>query len=506
LVSVLTGFTSQAQNNQNVKKARSLIVIFDGLRADYITKENMPNLYQLKMDGVYGASHHSIFPTVTRVNASSYATGSYPGTNGLMGNSIYFPVVNKVKALDAGKADDLIQINEAMHGNLLTSISLGEVLHKHGEKMMVFSSGTSGQALLQNHTIGNGGVINTDLILPETLKSRVLSEIGEVPQRSKPNTARHQWITDALLKYGVSADGAAVSAIWYSDPDGTAHSDGVGTPSVMAATKSIDEQLGRIITTLKKENRLDQFNIFFTTDHGFVTHKGKESLINLLMDRDFKKEINSDDVILAGGAIYVKDSNPKKIKEIVEVLQQEKWIGAIFTKGATKGDMQGSIPGTLSFESIHWDHAERSADILVDVNWDNSKNEYGYEGASYSRGVAGHGSSSPYEISIPYIMYGPSFKEKYENNYPSSNVDLVPTLLYLHGYPVEPSMNGRILNEALKKAEMLELDAYKKETIETTITKNWGTYTLQLEQTKMGKYRYVNFTKTIRKVIGINSK
>ena len=86
---------------------RTLIVFFDGLRPDYITPEAMPNLYAFKKKGVYGTQHHSVFPTVTRVNSASYSTGSYPATNGLMGNSVYFPEVSKTTAINTGDAEEL---------------------------------------------------------------------------------------------------------------------------------------------------------------------------------------------------------------------------------------------------------------------------------------------------------------------------------------------------------------------------------------------------------------
>ena len=73
---------------------KTLVVLFDGLRPDYITPEAMPNLYAFSKAGCYGLQQHSVFPTVTRVNASSYSTGSYPQTHGLMGNTVFFPEVN----------------------------------------------------------------------------------------------------------------------------------------------------------------------------------------------------------------------------------------------------------------------------------------------------------------------------------------------------------------------------------------------------------------------------
>src|SRR6187455_664939 len=156
---------------QETKKGiRTLVVFFDGLRPDYITEQNMPNLFAFSKLGCYGKQHHSVFPTVTRVNASSFSSGSYPGTHGLMGNTVYFPIVEKKKVLSTSNYSDLNQIMEATQGHLLTAITLGEVLQQVGARMMVFSSGSTGQALMQNHTVSGGAIVNPELILPEAFK------------------------------------------------------------------------------------------------------------------------------------------------------------------------------------------------------------------------------------------------------------------------------------------------------------------------------------------------
>ncbi|MBC7818845.1 MAG: alkaline phosphatase family protein, partial [Planctomycetaceae bacterium] len=48
---------------------RHLLLVLDGLRPDYVTKDVMPNLYALAQRGVTFTNHHSVYPTVTRVNA-----------------------------------------------------------------------------------------------------------------------------------------------------------------------------------------------------------------------------------------------------------------------------------------------------------------------------------------------------------------------------------------------------------------------------------------------------
>ncbi|MBA4055657.1 MAG: alkaline phosphatase family protein, partial [Marivirga sp.] len=113
--------------NQNAENLRTLIVFFDGLRPDYITPEAMPHLYGFSRTGSFGKNHHSVFPTVTRVNATSYSTGSYPKTHGLMGNTVYFPSVTDKKILNTGDYTDLRKIEESTDGHLVTAITLGEV-------------------------------------------------------------------------------------------------------------------------------------------------------------------------------------------------------------------------------------------------------------------------------------------------------------------------------------------------------------------------------------------
>jgi Type I phosphodiesterase / nucleotide pyrophosphatase len=503
LITVLA--TAQTSKGISVKPSynsdiRTLIVFFDGLRPDYITAEAMPNLYAFKQKGCYGMQHHSVFPTVTRVNASSYSTGSYPATHGLMGNTVYFPQVDSKKGLNTGNAEDLNKIAKATNGHLLTAISLGEILQSVGAKMMVFSSGSTGQAMMQNHTVSGGAVINPDMILPDSMKAGIIREVGPIPPHAKPNTQRHKWITDALIHYGLTMDGPLVSAIWFSDPDGTAHSDGIGSATAMESIRSVDEQFGRILQTLESKNLSQYFNIIISTDHGFVTDIGKEGLTEFLIKEGFKKDKESEDVVVAEGAIFVKDHNEEMIKKIVAALQQQEWVGALFTKGKKPGDMKGSIEGTLSFESIHWNHVDRSGDILVGENWDDRKNTAGYAGASFSRGVAGHGGLSPYEVHIPLIAAGPGFKKAFVLDEPTSNVDIVPTILYLHNITIPSAMDGRVMYDLLAKQPGKPSQPAKTETITTTTKTEWGTYQLQLERTVMGKYTYVNYA-TVKRVV-----
>src|SRR5947208_14324540 len=84
-----------------------LVIVVDGLRPDYVTPEVMPRLVRLGQRGIVFTAHHSVFPTVTRVNAASFVTGMYPERHGLMGNVIYIPKANATRGLDTGLRENL---------------------------------------------------------------------------------------------------------------------------------------------------------------------------------------------------------------------------------------------------------------------------------------------------------------------------------------------------------------------------------------------------------------
>jgi predicted AlkP superfamily pyrophosphatase or phosphodiesterase len=499
LAACLCATAAMAQNGKKTRN-KTLIVFFDGLRPDYITPELMPRLHAFKQAACYGTHHHSVFPTVTRVNSSSYSTGSYPATHGLMGNTVYFPQVDKVKGLNTGDAADLNKIDSATHGHLLTATtSLGQVLSKAGERMMVFSSGSTGQALLQNHTISGGITINPAMILPASFRETVVKDIGAPPTGGKGDGNGHAWVTTALMQYGLIADGPLVNAIWYSEPDGAAHRYGIGSPQAVAALKMVDEQFGRILDSLQARHLAGSTNILISTDHGFVTYAGKQNLTDYLVQKGLKKDKLSEDVIVTEGAIYVKDHEEALIQKIVTALQSQEWIGPVFTQGSSAADTKGHIPGTLSFDAVHWQHADRAADILVASNWDDRRNSAGYAGYSFSSGVAGHGGLSPYEVHIPLMAKGPDFKTGFTDTLPTSNIDLVPTVLHLHHLAVPSAMDGRVMYELMKsKTAAAKMPAVTRKVIVATAPFDGGVYQASLHQTIIGKYIYIDFAEIRR--------
>lgn len=73
--------------------------------------------------------------------------------HGLMGNAVFFPAVDPTRFLNTGARDNLLRIEEAEGGRLLTAPTLGERLQGAGLRMLVASAGSSGSSYLLNHTV-----------------------------------------------------------------------------------------------------------------------------------------------------------------------------------------------------------------------------------------------------------------------------------------------------------------------------------------------------------------
>ncbi|MDO9553290.1 alkaline phosphatase family protein [Rhodonellum sp.] len=493
---ILIGLTffSCMEQEKSKPDLKTVVIIIDGLRKDYLSETNSPNLYKLSKMGVEGLHSHSIFPTLTRVNSTSYATGSYPVRHGILGNSIYLPAVDAVKGINTGDFKALMKADSVEKGRLLLVKTFGEWVEDQGETdFTIFSSGTTGQSFLLNQRIKGRGIINPDLILPSNLEKEVIAKVGEIPAKERPNLPRHKWITDAFIEFDLKSDKSSISTIWFSDPDGTAHATGIGSPMTLASIKGVDDQVGRILQYIQENGMENQVNIIISSDHGFSTHIGEGSLEDFLIEKGLKTGEDSDDVIVVGNAVYVKDK--AKIRTIAEAFQKEDWVGAVFSKE----EETANIPGTLSQHLIYWQHAERAADLYVDVNWNDEENEFGYKGASFNRGTAGHGSSSPFEMQTPFIAVGPSFKKQFANPLPTALIDIMPTVLHIHGIKIDQEIDGRVLDEIL-----VENTAFYSEQPQKTLKVEHKIdgifYKIDLFQTDWNGKTYFDYSKTGRVV------
>jgi arylsulfatase A-like enzyme len=476
-----------------------LVIVVDGLRPDYVTPALMPRLVRLGQRGIVFNAHHAVFPTVTRVNASSIATGTYPETHGLLGNTVYVPSVNATRGLDTGSRANLEAIARA-EGRLFTAPSLGEILQQAGKKIFACGSGTSGAAFLLNHTVANGAIVHHEFTRPPAFAARVLEKLGPPPPHALPNAAQNRRAVDAYLTLGLEELHPDVTLMWISDPDTTAHTRGIGAPATREALTLVDAEIGRIEDTLQARGLLARTNLIVTSDHGFSTHTGALKLEALVDPFVHTMPDGSRDIVVSEGAIYLRGGPgvnvAARVAAIVAALQRRPEVGAIFTRPTGRGGAEGTVPGTLSFDVARWNHA-RSGDILVSANWSRDTNDAGYEGKTTQSGTAGHGTSSPYDIHNPLIAAGPDVREHAVSDVPTGNVDLAPTVLRLLGLPVPDTMTGRVIEEALRDGP--PLSSVQVGHVTETVKTADASYELTAHISIAAGRRYLDFTDVTRR-------
>jgi hypothetical protein len=206
----------------------------------------------------------------------------------------------------------------------------------------------------------------------------------------------------------------------------------------------------------------------------------------------------SSDIVVAEGAVHFRaGADADRVAAVVTALQKHPEVGAIFTRPRRRGAPEGAVPGTLSFDVARWNHPDRSAEILVSANWTPGRNAAGFEGTTTQSGVAGHGSSSPYDIHNTLIAAGPDFREHALSSVPTGNVDIAPTLLRLLNLDVPVTMAGRVIEEGLRSGPSPSSVrvTHSKETVRTVD----GSYELTAHISTAGGRRYLDYTAVRRK-------
>ena len=84
--------------------------------------------------------------------------------------------------------------------------------------------------------------------------------MGEPPPPGVPNDARHRHVVDAFFAVGLPQVDPAVTVMWLSDPDTTAHAHGIGEPTSREALARVDAEVGHIQERLDAMGRLRDFN------------------------------------------------------------------------------------------------------------------------------------------------------------------------------------------------------------------------------------------------------
>ncbi len=445
------------------KAEHVVMVVFDGMRPDFVTPQFAPNLYSLATNGVFFRRNHCVFVSTTIVNGAALATGSHPGKNGIIANSDFRPELNSLTSV-ASEILDTVRRSDLLHQGKYVSVdTVAELIQDAG--FHTYIAGTKGVTLMLDRkprrtdtpAHQKSVTLFRGLTLPRAALEPLVKLNDDKPfpdPFTTPNLASDAWTTKALTKGLWNSGVPKYSVLWLSDPDVTQHAKSVGSPEALTAIENSDKHLGDVIDVLKAKGVYEKTDIFVVSDHGFssVPRGGdiaaalKKAKINAHSKIENPESGDALVVTLGGAAlIYIIDRKEDVIRKTAEVLQSSDFTGVIFSRL--------DIEGTLPLSVLNYPDGPTAPDFVVSMRWIDDRNEYGAPGlliaTGGTKGTGAHGSLSRFDMNNTLVAAGPDFKRGLLSEIPSGNIDVAPTVLHILGIKPKEKMDGRVLFEGL---------------------------------------------------------
>jgi len=471
-----------------------VVVVWDGMRPDFVSEQNTPALWKLAQRGVIFRNHHSIYPSATIVNGTAINTGVYANRSGILANHDYRPAINPRSSIDVENARVIRKGDELSGGKYIAVQTIAEIIHNGGGKTAIATAKTVG-LLFDRHAESRS---EQNIFAGESAPAEAVTEIaktlGAFPAATEPSQ-RDVWTTKALTDFLWEKELPTFSLLWLSEPDDTEHKTAPGAPPAIAAIKSSDDNLARVLAALDRRNARSTTDIFVVSDHGFSTIARSIDVPKILRNAGFDAvtELTSEPkngqimIVGNGGTVlfYVIGHDAAVTRRLVEFLQQTDFAGVLFSRLP--------MEGTFTLEKAKIDN-EHAPDVEMSFRWTGDKNQFGAEGmidADWQRaaGKGTHATLSKFDMHNLLIAAGPDFRRAATDELPTGNVDLAPTVLRILGIESPAAMDGRILTEAMSTSETAPSQP-AKETMETTKKFPEGTWRQHLQISRIGSTTY----------------
>ncbi|HKS38473.1 MAG TPA: alkaline phosphatase family protein [Verrucomicrobiae bacterium] len=507
---ILSGCLFQSSSFAAGKAQHIVVVVWDGMRRDFATRENAPTLHQLIEEGVFFQNHHPVYPSTTEVNGTAIATGAYPASSRIVANTEYRPEIDPRKpvgteSLDAVRKGDLLA-----RGHYVNMPTLAEILRANGRKSAI--AGTKPVVLLHDRAARVDDAMGVNVYegrtLPSWLHVALTNALGPFPEAGTNKIDRDLWTTRALVEQLWKDGVASFSLLWLAEPDYSQHATSPGTEQSLAAIRSSDRNLALVLDKLKEKGVYAETDVFIVSDHGFSTVERGVDLVAILNThgfkaaRQFKSQPAPGDILVVGGSsvlFYVIGHDTETIERLVDFLQRQDYAGVLFTRKP--------FDGTFTLKEARVDSPE-APDVVLSLRWTNARNPGGIEGAggvevdtavieARKEAVAAgqrygtHGTLSPFDMRNTLVAAGPDFRRGFVNRLPSGNVDVAPTILWILGVKPPKPMDGRVLSEALTIAGPA-VGAAKATRIEATNRQDGLVWRQYLKRTELNGVIYLD--------------
>lgn len=480
-----------------------VLVVWDGMRPDFVTPDHAPTLDKLARDGVRFQNHHSVYVTATDVNGAALATGVYPNRSGIFANSEFRPAINRREAIDTSEPASITAGDAAASGKYLTTPTIAEIVRGAGRKVAL--AGSKSVALL--HDRRNQWAIATTTLksltafagapISAALRDQMTKTlgpflVGPLATGAQRNTYSTRALTEILWR-----DGAPdFSLLWLSEPDLAQHNHAPGSPEAVAAIKASDEDLATVLRVLDEKHARDTTDILVVSDHGFSTIRRSFDVAALLNDAGFHaaKQLSDapkpGDILVVGNGgtvlFYVHDHDRAVCERLVDWLQHRDFAGTIFTRD--------KLEGTFPLAAIHIDTPE-PADVVMSFRWSPDKNKFGVPGlidADWNR-PAGHGTHatlSRFDVHNTFVAAGPDFRRSFDDTLPTGNIDIAPTIVHLLGIKTAARFDGRVVTEALPNTHQTATEPKQETMTAQRKLENGAEWQQSLKTSRVGETIY----------------
>ncbi len=403
-------------------------VICDGHRPDFVSDETTPHMARLRRAGTWFANHRGIFPSATRASSASIATGSWPISHGLRGNTMALPVADGHEVHDAGKPE-FYDAYRKHFGRLLLRPALAE--RTAGEHGAVLCSNVSPGAAYFHDAARHGELYHRELSY--RTRGAPPGEAIAAPPGSVGDAVMAKRFVDVLLERPPS-----VATLWLSDPDKTMHAFPLGSPEHLQAVHEADAHVGAVAEAVERlRDRGHDVLLFVGSDHGHEAVSETIPVERRLFEAGFKRELESPELVVAPSGssafIHFGAAALSRRDEVAGWLAEQSWAGRII-RGEDLAEL-GQAP---------------SADMLaLDMAKSEGRNRNGVLGLTgyavrfsededeVRRDCGMHGGLGRYETNPTLIAVGSGFAAAGVVTKTTRIIDLAPSALKHLGLPLE---------------------------------------------------------------------
>lgn len=400
---------------------RAVVMIIDGLRADMVGSEFTPQLIGLVARGCWFVNQRSVFPSATRVNSASIATGCWPKSHGLAGNAVALDEGEGLAAVSVGPADFRERLRRAT-GRTLHQPTLAERLRPHGGAV-IYSNSSAGSAHMQDPD-SHGWLFHRDGSYAPGMEAITDQRHLDVSYDGRGDAETTRRFCQALARPG----DALLHLIWICEPDHSQHVLELGSPQhreVIAAAERCALRVGEAVEALRSAG--DDVLFVIASDHGHETVDEVIPVNALLVEAGLKQSASSSDVVLAssgmGALIYLSDHARDRQTKIAEWIRDQHWSAEVYAGDALeevgqRSDTALAIAFSMAKRDVENRHGIRGLGHVAGDKFMKSD----------APGHGQHGGLGPYETNALLSISGGDF-ESGKSDYPSRTIDIAPTVL-----------------------------------------------------------------------------